>query len=174
MVPFQRDFAVLFLLIHSVPLSPFSWAGKISTAWKGKMQKAWGIRKGFLESRTRDVNEKEKRIQSMGRANQECLRKIWGSFEGTPLWWEIMVDSYTSFWASLGGCLVSKLKSPRGRLYREILDHKPFHCKTRAVSQSITFVKDLSWLFVQKPSHTSCFEEVPQTRWRWEVTSMGS
>ena len=49
------------------------------------MQKAWGIRKGFLESRTRDVNEKEKGIQSMGRANQEYLRKFWGSFEGTPL-----------------------------------------------------------------------------------------
>ena len=94
---------------HCVPVSPFSWAGKISTAWKGKMQKAWGIRKGFLGSRTRDVTEKEKRRKSMGRANQECLRKLWGSFEGTPLWWEIMVDIYTSFWASLGGCLVSKL-----------------------------------------------------------------
>lgn len=87
------------------------------------MQKAQGIRKGFLGNRTRDVNEKKKKKKKRGhkrRANQESLRKFWGSFEGTPLWWEIMVDSYTNFWPWLGGCLVSKLKSPCGRLYREI------------------------------------------------------
>ena len=45
---------------HCVPLSPFSWAEKISTAWTGEMQKAQGIRRRFLGNRTRDANEKKK------------------------------------------------------------------------------------------------------------------
>ena len=43
------------------------------------MQKAWGIRKGFLESRTRDVNEKEKNTkhgESKPRVPEKDLGKL--------------------------------------------------------------------------------------------------
>ena len=67
------------------PLEPLQLGRKDQRSLKRENAEGLGNKKGFLESRTRDVNEKEKRIQSMGRANRECLRKFWGSFEGTPL-----------------------------------------------------------------------------------------